>query len=86
MRFPALRLAREALDAGGAAPIRLNAANEIAVHAFLKGRIGFTQIVELVETLIDSQPQQAVTSVDDVLAIDASARQTAEGLIARFHG
>lgn len=73
-RFPALRLAREALQKGGAAPIILNAANEIAVQAFLEGRIGFLDIVSTVERALDKMEHAPVRSLDDVEAIDAAAR------------
>ena len=80
-RFPATRLAREAAEAGGAAPAVLNAANEVAVAAFLDGKLAFTDIAVTVErTLQDySAPQPA--SLDDVLAVDAEARQRARGVV-----
>lgn len=73
-RFPALRLAREALQNGASAPIILNAANEIAVLAFLEKRIGFLDIAQTVEKMLDTLPSQPVTSLEDVEAIDAQAR------------
>lgn len=77
VRFPALRLAREALDAGGARPAILNAANEIAVAAFLAGRIGFLEIAAIVaDTLAGYDPTAPVT-LDAVLAIDEEARRLA---------
>lgn len=77
-RFPATRLARQALMAGGAAPCILNAANEIAVAGFLAGRIGFLDLVPTVErTLERYQPNAAPTSIADVLSIDAAARAVA---------
>ena len=76
-RFPALRLAREALDAGGARPAILNAANEIAVAAFLEGRIGFLEIAAIVaDTLAGYDPAPPET-LDAVLAVDAEARRLA---------
>jgi len=74
VRFPALRLAREALDAGGARPAILNAANEVAVEAFLKRRICFLEIAAIVEHTLSCYDPAAPDSVDAVLAIDAKAR------------
>ncbi len=74
VRFPALRLAREALDAGGARPAILNAANEVAVEAFLQRRIGFLEIAAIVEHIVTCYDPAAPDSVDAVLAIDAEAR------------
>lgn len=73
-RFPALRLAREALQNGASAPIILNAANEIAVQAFLGGSIGFLDIAQTVERMLDTLPPQPVNSLEDVEAIDTQAR------------
>jgi 1-deoxy-D-xylulose-5-phosphate reductoisomerase len=76
-RFPALRLARDALEAGGAAPAILNAANEVAVSAFLDGRIGFLEIAAIVaDTMARYQPE-APDTLDAVLAVDAEARAVA---------
>jgi 1-deoxy-D-xylulose-5-phosphate reductoisomerase len=80
-RFPALRLAREALSAGGDAPTTLNAANEIAVAGFLAGRIGFLQIAEIVEETLNRLPRQAMSSLVEVNAFDAAARQEAQGIL-----
>lgn len=77
LRFPALRLAREALDAGGARPAILNAANEVAVEAFLNRRIGFLEIAAIVEDTLIRYDPAAPDSVDAVLAIDADARRLA---------
>jgi 1-deoxy-D-xylulose-5-phosphate reductoisomerase len=80
-RFPATRLAREAAAAGGAAPAVLNAANEVAVAAFLAGQIAFTDISLLVAQTLDRDLPPAPQSLDDVLAVDAEARaRTAEML------
>ncbi len=76
-RFPALRLAREALDAGGAKPAILNAANEVAVAAFLEGRIGFLDIAALVERVLDRFSPPAPASIADVLDVDREARDLA---------
>jgi len=77
VRFPALRLAREALDAGGARPAILNAANEVAVEAFLNRRIRFLEIAAIVEDTLTRYDPAAPDSVDAVLAIDAEARRLA---------
>ena len=74
VRFPALRLAREALDAEGARPAILNAANEVAVEAFLQRRICFLEIAAIVEHTLSCYDPTAPDSVDAVLAIDAEAR------------
>jgi 1-deoxy-D-xylulose-5-phosphate reductoisomerase len=80
-RFPATRLAREAAAAGGAAPAVLNAANEVAVAAFLAGQIAFTDISLLVAQTLDRDLPPAPGSLDDVLAVDVEARaRTAEML------
>jgi 1-deoxy-D-xylulose-5-phosphate reductoisomerase len=77
VRFPALRLARDALRAGGGTPAILNAANEIAVEAFLQRRIGFLDIVATVERVLDAMGTPAATTLDQVIALDAEARQAA---------
>lgn len=73
-RFPATRLAREAIEAGGSAPAILNAANEIAVSAFLDGQIGFMRITAVVEDTLSRYTAPAPANLEDVLAIDAEAR------------
>jgi 1-deoxy-D-xylulose-5-phosphate reductoisomerase len=80
-RFPALRLARAALEAGGAAPTVLNAANEIAVGAFLDRRIGFGDIASLVEQALERTDASAPRSIADVIDIDARARHTTRQLM-----
>ena len=80
-RFPATRLAREAAEAGGAAPAVLNAANEIAVEAFLAGQIGFTRIAAYVADVLSCYAPSAPTSLDDVVAVDAEARRRARSLM-----
>ncbi|MFO1155127.1 MAG: 1-deoxy-D-xylulose-5-phosphate reductoisomerase [Rhodospirillales bacterium] len=77
VRFPALRLAREALTARGSAPIVLNAANEVAVAGFLSGAIGFLDIPAVVEATLESVPVQPVADLDDVVHIDGEARRAA---------
>ena len=79
-RFPALRLARSALEEGGAAPIVLNAANEVAVAAFLSGQLPFREIVRLVEDALRSADFGAPRSIDDVLEIDRASRARAVAL------
>jgi len=79
-RFPALRVAREALIRGGGCPTVLNAANETAVHAFLEGRIGFLEIVEIVERTLDRLPGGKLESLDDVYNFDTTAREVAARL------
>jgi len=76
--FPALRLAREAAASGGTAPCVLNAANEVAVHAFLDGRIAFTGIAAVIERVLEEMPARPVTHFDDLFATDAEARQRSE--------
>jgi 1-deoxy-D-xylulose-5-phosphate reductoisomerase len=83
VRFPALRLARAALEAGGATPAVLNAANEIAVSAFLAGRIGFTRIAAIVEDVLDRYSPTSPQSIADVLLIDSAARDQASRQIER---
>src|SRR5665213_3614657 len=80
-RFPALRIAREALAAGGAAPIILNAANEIAVAAFLAGAIGFLDIAAIVEESLNVLDRPAVATLDDVYDTDRAARDMARRLV-----
>jgi 1-deoxy-D-xylulose-5-phosphate reductoisomerase len=80
-RFPATRLCREAIEAGGAAPAVLNAANEMAVAAFLAGHIGFTRIAAYVADVLSCYAPPAPASLEDVLAIDAEARQRAAALM-----
>lgn len=80
-RFPALKLARQALQCGGGAPTILNAANEVAVHGFLAGRIGFLDIARTVEATLGSVPARALASLDDVLAADGEARVRAKEVV-----
>jgi 1-deoxy-D-xylulose-5-phosphate reductoisomerase len=81
-RFPALRLAREALAAGGSGPTVLNAANETAVHAFLAGRLGFLDIAATVERTLERMPGGNLDSLDDVYNLDREAREIAANLVA----
>ena len=81
VRFPATRLARQAVEAGGAAPAVLNAANEIAVAAFLAGQIPFTRIAAYVADVLAASVLPAPASLADVIAVDAEARATARTLM-----
>ena len=83
-RFPALSLARQALQTGGAAPTILNAANEVAVHAFLERQISFLDIARTVEMTLAKAPAARINSLDDVVAIDREARHTAQAVITRL--
>ncbi len=80
-RFPATRIAREAAEHGGAAPAVLNAANEVAVAAFLAGQIGFTQIVVQAERMLARDLPSAPATLDEVLAMDAEARAHAQAML-----
>lgn len=81
-RYPCLRLAREALAAGMGATCALNAADEVAVEAFLARRIGFTRIPEVVGNVLHEMPAARLNSIEDVLACDAEARERARAQIA----
>ena len=83
-RFPALRLARAAAAAGGVTPAILNAANEVAVAAFLGGQIGFLDIAMIVEEVLTRYSAPAPTTIDDVLAADAQARILAGDVMERL--
>ena len=80
-RFPALRVARHALQTGGGAPTILNAANEVAVQSFLSGEIGFLDIVRIVEQTLETAPNGKLESLDDVEEADAAARRIARSFI-----
>ena len=77
-RFPCLALARQALAAAGCAPAILNAANEVAVGAFLEGRIGYTQIAGLIAAALDGMPARALDSIETCVAVDAETRRFVE--------
>jgi 1-deoxy-D-xylulose-5-phosphate reductoisomerase len=83
-RFPALRLARHAAEAGGAVPAILNAANEVAVAAFLKGAIGFLDIAMIVEDVLNRYSAPVPSGIDDVLEADAQARSMARHVMERL--
>jgi 1-deoxy-D-xylulose-5-phosphate reductoisomerase len=78
--FPCLRLAREAAEAGGTGPCVLNAANEVAVHAFLSGRLGFMGIPAVIEGTLDEVGAAAVHAFDTLYRADARARSVATEL------
>ncbi|HEV2183262.1 MAG TPA: 1-deoxy-D-xylulose-5-phosphate reductoisomerase [Candidatus Acidoferrales bacterium] len=76
-KFPCLRLAREAMERGGALPCALNAADEESVAAFLEGRLGFTGIPKVIERVLERMPRVTFQSMDDVLEADKEARRIA---------
>ncbi|MBV8891826.1 MAG: 1-deoxy-D-xylulose-5-phosphate reductoisomerase [Acidobacteria bacterium] len=80
-KFPCLGLAYEAAQAGGAKPVALNAADEVAVAAFLDARIRFTDIAKVVEGVLAETPNRKFESIQEVLLADAAARQSASKLI-----
>jgi 1-deoxy-D-xylulose-5-phosphate reductoisomerase len=80
--FPCLRLAGEAARAGGTAPCVLNAANEIAVHAFLDGRIRFLEIAEVIERTLSELPGEPVRAFESLYEADRRARKLAADLVA----
>ncbi len=82
VRFPALRLARDALERAGGSPIILNAANEVAVEAFLGGRAGFCDIARIVEEALDQFDMPAPSSIAEVIALDSETRERASAMIA----
>ncbi len=84
-RFPCLRLARQAAEVGGTAPAMLNAANEVAVAAFLERRIRFPEIASIIDAVLNFESATAVESLDVVLAADSRARALAEQWLSR-HG
>ncbi|MFZ1925170.1 MAG: 1-deoxy-D-xylulose-5-phosphate reductoisomerase [Solirubrobacteraceae bacterium] len=79
--FPCLRLAREAAQAGGTAPCVLNAANEIAVHAFLDGRLPFLGIAEVIERTLEVLPGGPIRAFESLYEADREARRVAEGAV-----
>jgi 1-deoxy-D-xylulose-5-phosphate reductoisomerase len=85
-RFPCLRLARQALAQGGAQPCALNAADEVAVAAFLERRLPFGGIAEVIESVLERMPSVQLRTVDDVLAADLEARRLASEGVARMAG
>jgi len=83
-RFPCLRLAREAMKRGGAWPCALNAADEVAVAAFLEGRLTFLGIAEVLERVLERTAKTKFSSMEDVLAADAEARRVAGEEVGRL--
>ncbi|CAN7671211.1 1-deoxy-D-xylulose-5-phosphate reductoisomerase [Pseudomonas umsongensis] len=84
-RFPCLRLARQAAEAGDSAPAMLNAANEVAVAAFLDGRVRYLEIASIIEEVLNLEPVVVVNDLDAVFTADAKARVLAEQWLSR-HG
>jgi len=78
-RFPCLSLARQALAAAGCAPAILNAANEVAVGAFLEGRVRYTQIAELIADALERMPGRALDSIETCVRVDAETRRFVQG-------
>jgi 1-deoxy-D-xylulose-5-phosphate reductoisomerase len=85
-RYPCLRLAREAMKMGGAWPCALNAADEVAVAAFLERQIAFLGIPEIVERVLSRTPGMKIERMDDVLALDGEARRIAKEEVSRLLG
>ena len=83
-RFPCLSLAYRALREGDSMPATLNAANEIAVEAFLAGRIGFTSIAKIIATVMEHSPLSVLDTLADVLAADGAARRLAEQAVGEY--
>jgi len=81
VRFPALRITRAALQTGGGAPTALNAANEVAVQAFLSRHIGFLDVARVVERTVESLAGSGIGDLDDIMALDGSARRIAGDLV-----
>jgi 1-deoxy-D-xylulose-5-phosphate reductoisomerase len=80
--FACLRLSREAAAAGGTAPCVLNAANEVAVHAFLRGELSFTGIARVIESTLAELPARPVRHFSDLYAADGEAREVARAVAA----
>jgi len=85
-QFPGLALARQAAEAGGTAPTILNAANEVAVEAFLQRRLGFLGIPRVIEAVMAKQAAGPIRSLEDVLVADADARCEAQAAVAAATG
>jgi 1-deoxy-D-xylulose-5-phosphate reductoisomerase len=83
-RFPCLALAYAALRAGAGAPATLNAANEVAVEAFLDERLSFVRIAEVIEETLARTPRSDAPDLDGVLALDRAARRVAAEVVQRF--
>ena len=86
VRFPCLKLGREAAKTGGCAPVFLNAANEMAVAGFLAGSVRFNQIPAIIDATLNALPVTGMASLEDILAADALARDTAARHISKITG
>jgi 1-deoxy-D-xylulose-5-phosphate reductoisomerase len=82
-KFPCLELAKEAIREGGLLPCALNAADEIAIAAFLERRLPFLGIAAVIEDVLEQMPRTPVTKIEDVLAADLQARSLAREAIAK---
>ncbi len=82
-KFPLLKLARQVLEEGASFPIVLNAANEVAVSAFLRTEIGFLEIAEIVSKAVEDHPQREVQNLEDIFLVDRETRQMTRNLIER---
>jgi 1-deoxy-D-xylulose-5-phosphate reductoisomerase len=80
-KFPLVSLARQAMEEGESFPIALNAANEIAVSAFLKKKIGFAEIAGIIARVVESHQKRKVKSLDDIMSVDQEERQKALNLL-----
>jgi 1-deoxy-D-xylulose-5-phosphate reductoisomerase len=85
-KFPCLRLAYEAAEAGGAKPVALNAADEVAVAAFLEGGIAFDEIPRIIEEVVAASNSKGLESIAEVLEADAEARRCAKERVGRLSG
>ena len=85
-KFPCLRLGYEAAQAGGVKPVALNAADEVAVSAFLEGAIGFDQIPQVIEDVVSASKERKLESIIEVLKVDSEARQMAGERVSKFAG
>ena len=85
-KFPCLRLGYEAAQAGGVKPVALNAADEVAVSAFLEGTIGFDQIPQVIEDVVSASKERKLESIIEVLKVDSEARQMAGERVSKFAG
>jgi 1-deoxy-D-xylulose-5-phosphate reductoisomerase len=83
-KFPCLRLAYEAVEAGGAKPVALNAADEVAVAGFLNGQIRFDQIPKVIESVLDETKSGKLESIMQVLGADVEARELADQKVKQF--
>jgi 1-deoxy-D-xylulose-5-phosphate reductoisomerase len=83
-RFPCLELGRAALEAGGALPCALNAADEIAVEAFLAHRLRFSDIPRVIEAVMEQTAATAISSLDDVMKSDLEARRRAREVVEKL--